>query len=31
LLSVLGRIRANVTTHLDETAINAACRAENYS
>jgi hypothetical protein len=31
LISVLGRIRENLTKHLDEKAINAACRAENYS
>jgi Transposase DDE domain len=31
LLSVLGRARANLTTQLDEKAINTACRAENHS
>jgi Transposase DDE domain len=31
LISILGRIRQNLTTHLDEKAINAACRAEGHS
>jgi Transposase DDE domain len=31
LISVLGQIRENLTTHLAEKAINAACRAENHS
>jgi hypothetical protein len=31
LMSVLGRIRENLSAHLDEKAINAACRAENHS
>ena len=31
LISVLGRIRQDLTTHLEEKAIDTACRAENHS